>query len=172
MHDQHLADAAQARIGASASTACGADPLAVVYALLSQPARLTAPAELRADPERVPRGPGVYGWWFDQAPPMVPLAGTLEQDGWRWLYVGKAPPWPACGPDLRDQLQAQVRGPVGAALLRLTLAVLRAVARPAPCDETGEPSKYLCGHLLMSAILFGAVARSNSAHGAPSPSDP
>jgi hypothetical protein len=98
--------------------------LALAYDLLSWPVALTSPAELADDPGVVPSEPGVYGWWFDQAPSIIPLAGAVQQGRWRWLYVGISNARPAGQPDLRATLSEQVGGSVGSSLLRLTLAVL------------------------------------------------
>lgn len=90
---------------------------------------LVNPSSIVADPTLVPNEPGIYGWWFDGAPPLVDLTGTVAL-GDRWLlYIGIAPSEPSDGGrasrrTLRDRLKNHTRGPIATSTLRRTLTAL------------------------------------------------
>jgi hypothetical protein len=57
---------------------------------LRAPARLWSWKELCSE-NALPARPGVYGWYFDALPPVVPVADCHRADGWVLAYVGIAP---------------------------------------------------------------------------------
>lgn len=98
-------------------------------ARLLAPARFERPLQIAADPTTVPDEPGIYGWWFDEAPPLVEVTGTEFVDGHWLLYVGIAPSEPREGGraslrTLRDRLKNHTRGPIASSTLRRTLTAL------------------------------------------------
>ena len=64
--------------------------LVTLTAALTRPARLWSGEEVLARPSPTPPTSGVYGCWFDVAPPGVDVSRCLNLNG-RWLlYVGKS----------------------------------------------------------------------------------
>jgi hypothetical protein len=82
----------------------------------------------------VPKGPGLYGWFFQQTPPGVPLQNCLFRDGMPLLYIGIAPkaPWMSgtiqkeSTQSLRHRIRYHYRGNAEGSTLRLTLGCLLA----------------------------------------------
>jgi hypothetical protein len=77
----------------------------------------------------VPAEAGVYGWYFDQPPPSVPLDGTHARHGHHLLYVGIAPRRPAASgstskQNLRKRLRTHYARNAYGSTLRLTLGCL------------------------------------------------
>lgn len=99
---------------------------------LLRPGRTFTREEVLSRPCPVPAAPGVYAWYFDEAPPGVPLDGCHKtKSGWL-LYVGispKAPPMNGTAPSsqtLRRRLTYHYRGNAEGSTLRLTLGSLLA----------------------------------------------
>ncbi|WP_345711564.1 GIY-YIG nuclease family protein [Kineococcus glutinatus] len=101
-------------------------------ASLLDPARLWTRAEVLERPSPVPAKNGVYAWYFDAAPPGVPVDGCHRVDGSALLYVGISPKRPPAdgGPvskqTLRSRVRYHYRGNAYGSTLRLTLDVLLA----------------------------------------------
>ena len=99
---------------------------------LTSPLKLWSRAEVLARPCPVPARPGIYAWYFLEAPGSVDVTGCLEHDGFRLLYVGispKAPPKngkPPSRQTLRSRIQSHFRGNASGSTLRLTLGCLLA----------------------------------------------
>lgn len=80
----------------------------------------------------VPRQGGVYAWYFDEAPPNVPLRGCHVSGTAALLYVGISPRAPARNgaPASRQSLRSRIRyhfqGNAAGSTLRLTLGSLLA----------------------------------------------
>lgn len=80
----------------------------------------------------VPRAAGVYGWFFQHTPPLVPTDGCIVRHGRTLLYVGiapKAPPQngkPASARTLRHRIRNHLQGNAAGSTLRLTLGCLLA----------------------------------------------
>lgn len=77
----------------------------------------------------VPDVPGVYGWWFREPPPGVPLDGCLTRMGMALLYVGISPKetregLPPSRQTLRKRIRYHYRGNAYGSTLRLTLGCL------------------------------------------------
>ena len=119
-----------------------------------RPANLWSPTEVLNSPSPVPRLAGLYGWYFADPPPSVPLQDCIYSHG-RWLlYVGICPagPPPANAEPtrrtLRERLRTHIRGRADASTLRLTLGCilideLELTLSPRPTDKrldfgTGE----------------------------------
>lgn len=71
----------------------------------------------------------MYAWYFDAAPPRVPLDGTHERHGHRLLYLGIAPSKPqASGAASKRHLRGRLRQHYAlnayGSTLRLTLGSL------------------------------------------------
>lgn len=99
---------------------------------LTHPTRLWTWSELRDSPDEPPRRPGVYGWYFDGLPPVVPVNGCVVADGRVLAYVGispKAPPRNGTAPSgqtIRDRLRYHFTGNAEGSTLRHTLGCLLA----------------------------------------------
>lgn len=96
---------------------------------LLDPPRLYSRSEVLAKPSPVPAQSGVYAWYFEEAPPRVPTAGTHERHGHRLLYVGIAPRKPAVTgkpskQHLRKRLRTHYARDAYGSTLRLTLGCL------------------------------------------------
>jgi hypothetical protein len=74
---------------------------------------------------------GVYGWYFREIPPLVPVEGCATHQGLTLLYVGISPRKPskegkASGQQLRKRLRGHLQGNASGSTLRLTLGCLLA----------------------------------------------
>lgn len=80
----------------------------------------------------VPASAGVYGWWFEEIPPGVPIESCMVRDGRTLLYVGISPKaFPRNGvkpssESLRTRVRYHYGGNAEASTLRLSLGVLLA----------------------------------------------
>ncbi len=97
-------------------------------------ARIYSRAEVLALPSPVPRGPGVYGWWFRELPGEVDSQGCDSRDGLTLLYAGispKRPPTNGRAPS-RQTLQSRIKthysGNAEGSTLRRSLGCLLAPA--------------------------------------------
>lgn len=92
--------------------------------------RLFTAAEVCSRPSAIPAAPGVYAWWFDAIPALVPIDGCLRRNGLTLLYVGispKRPPTngrPPSRQTVRSRVRYHFRGNAEGSTLRLTLGVL------------------------------------------------
>ena len=97
---------------------------------LLNPDPLLPVKDVLADRTRIPAEAGIYGWWFRDGPPMVPLEGTVEKHGYRLLYVGIAPRRPSkdgsvSNSTLRQRLAGNhLGGSLSSSTVRRTLAAL------------------------------------------------
>jgi hypothetical protein len=97
---------------------------------LLQAPRMVTRREALDRPRPIPATAGVYGWYFDQAPPGVPVQGCHQLESWTLLYVGispKAPPSAggvASRQTLRSRITYHFRGNAEGSTLRLTLGSL------------------------------------------------
>ncbi|WP_235509658.1 GIY-YIG nuclease family protein [Terrabacter sp. Soil811] len=109
----------------------GENPLAETRLLLS-PIQLTTRGQVLSRPCPVPADPGVYAWYFDEAPPYVPLDGSHAIDAGTLLYVGISPKAPSrdglrqSKENLRKRIRYHYRGNAYGSTLRLTLGALLA----------------------------------------------
>jgi hypothetical protein len=93
---------------------------------LFHPPRLWTRAEALARECPIPSEPGVYAWFFKEAPPGVPLEGCLSRGGAILLYLGIAPSRPGSRSNLRKRLRGHLRGNASGSTLRLSLGCLLA----------------------------------------------
>ena len=56
--------------------------------MILRPQRVWSGGDVAARPWPIPAKPGVYGCWFDVAPPLVDASGCETRDGRYLLYVG------------------------------------------------------------------------------------
>jgi hypothetical protein len=105
----------------------------MTYSLYHQAEGLLCPKQfyiataIAADPRIVPAEPGIYGWWFDNTLPIVPMADSIEVDGRRLLYVGICPSGvqrTSGNRTLRHRMKNHCRGPIAQSTLRRTLTSL------------------------------------------------
>jgi hypothetical protein len=99
------------------------------YQNLFVPTRLFTADDVIARPSAAPAAPGVYAWYFNEAPPLVNAAGCHRwQDLWL-LYVGISPKAPSLNgrPPSRSTLKARLRthyaGNAEGSTLRRTLGI-------------------------------------------------
>lgn len=100
--------------------------------MLLAPERVTTRSEVFSRPSPVPAESGVYAWYFDVAPPGVPLLGTHQTAFGNLLYVGISPSEPPRNgkapskQNLRKRIRYHFRGNAAGSTLRLTLGSLLA----------------------------------------------
>lgn len=99
---------------------------------LLAPTRLYTRTEVLSRPSPAPASQGVYAWYFDVAPPGVPLDHAHRAHGHALLYVGISPSRPPQNgkppsrQHLRKRLRYHYRGNAEGSTLRLTLGCLLA----------------------------------------------
>lgn len=117
--------------------------------LLLQPSRLWSATEILIRPSPVPKSPGIYAWYFDQAPPGVPTTHCHKgPDGQVLLYVGIAPKEAKVARakpvtrTLRDRLRDHLAGNAEGSTLRLTLGCLLADRLGIRLRRVGSGNRY------------------------------
>lgn len=99
---------------------------------LFSPEKLYSRDEVLSHASPVPRDSGVYGWFFREVPPKVPVDECFEWQGLKLLYIGiapKAPPKYGRSPTkqrLFHRIRYHYRGNAEGSTLRLTLGCLLA----------------------------------------------
>jgi len=112
------------------------DPALLVEELTVQPP-LYSRAELLDRDSPLPSAPGLYAWFFEQAPRSVPTEECFRRDGATLLYVGIAPSRPTTKKsNLRSRIRQHLRGNASSSTLRLSLGCLLA-------PELGISLKYI-----------------------------
>jgi hypothetical protein len=97
---------------------------------LSRNMRRWSDAEIRGTKGNPPHASGVYAWFFDEAPPAVPLDRVVAVDDWVLLYVGISPKEPprngrlSRSQGLRPRIRTHFRGNASASTLRLSVGAL------------------------------------------------
>ena len=78
---------------------------------LLAPDRLFTRAEVLTRPSPAPAEPGVYAWYFRDAPPLVPVETVHQFEGHALLYVGISPSRPRSNgkPPSRQYLRKRLR---------------------------------------------------------------
>lgn len=94
-------------------------------------APMIALPDLFGSPDLPPRAAGIYAWYFDAPPPLVPIAGCVQRGPFTLLYVGIAPKQPSASgavsrATLRSRLRQHCAGTAEGSTLRLTLGCLLA----------------------------------------------
>ena len=116
--------------------------------LLFDAPRLLTRSEVLSRPSPVPRGPGIYAWYFDRAPPGVDTTGCHTVGERTLLYVGispKAPPTNGRRPssqNLRKRLRTHYGGNAEGSTLRLTLGCLLAEELGIVLRRVGSGKRY------------------------------
>jgi hypothetical protein len=130
---------------------------------LTRPERLYSRSEVLARPSPVPPKAGVYGWYFDEAPPGVITSRSVSSHGCHLLYVGispKRPPMngrPPSSQTLRSRISYHYRGNAEGSTLRLTLGSLLSERLGIQLRRVGSGSRYTfsSGEELLSAWMAG-----------------
>lgn len=99
---------------------------------IARPDRLWSRFECLARPSPVPKGPGLYAWYFRELPPSVDAGGCAHFQGCALLYLGIAPTR-QLGLDgrpstsaLRSRIRTHYSGNAESSTLRLSLGSLLA----------------------------------------------
>ena len=100
-----------------------------VERMLTAPEHLHSRSDVLDRPSPVPRGFGVYAWYFREAPPRVPIEDVVRWQGLFLLYVGISPRTsPKDGRSGRQWLRRRMREHMcrdaSRSTLRLTLGCL------------------------------------------------
>jgi hypothetical protein len=117
--------------------------------------------EVLMNPCPIPAGPGVYGWWFDDIPPEVPVERCRVSEGRILLYVGispKRPPTsgrPPSSQTVRSRVKYHYRGNAEGSTLRLTLGVLLGDRLGIELRRVGSGTRrtFSSGEMLLSAWM-------------------
>lgn len=110
-------------------------------------ADLYSRSQVLSRPSPVPQEPGMYAWYFRQAPRGVDVTGCHVVDGLTLLYVGispKEPPANGAAPSrstLRKRLQTHLRGNAEGSTLRKTLGCLLAPETGFPLRRVGSGNR-------------------------------
>jgi GIY-YIG catalytic domain-containing protein len=128
---------------------------------LFEPDRLWSWGELAESPSLPPRKPGVYGWYFDQLPPAVPVSTCRRAAGCVLAYVGiapKSPPSNGAKPStqtLRDRLRYHFTGNAEGSTLRLTLGCLLAAELGLELRRVGSGKRltFHTGEIVLSGWM-------------------
>lgn len=96
---------------------------------LLRPEKLWTREEVLASPSPVPSEAGIYGWYFRDPPPLVPLSGTHGYEDCHLLYLGICPKQPSAAGmasrrTLRHRLREHYRLNAYGSTLRLSLGCL------------------------------------------------
>jgi len=91
---------------------------------LLREARIYSWRELEDDASLPPTRPGVYAWFFDEVPEVVPLTGCFEREGAHLLYAGISPRRTSSTQNLRKRIRYHFQENAEGSTLRLTLGCL------------------------------------------------
>lgn len=91
---------------------------------LARPDAVFSRSDVLADRRLVPAARGLYGWFFREVPPHVPVSDCEQLDDLTLLYVGISPRSPTSGQNLRKRIRYHYRGNAEGSTLRQTLGVL------------------------------------------------
>jgi hypothetical protein len=114
---------------------------------VAQSSDLHSRDQVLSRPSPVPSEPGVYAWYFKQAPAQIDTTGCYSIDGMTLLYVGispKEPPSngrPPSRSTLRKRLQTHFRGNAEGSTLRKTLGCLLAAETGFPLRRVGSGTR-------------------------------
>ena len=101
-----------------------------VMSALVSPQKLWSRSGVLTRPCPVPTKPGIYAWYFDDIPPIVPIDGCVTWGKLTLLYIGISPAKPsnstgkASQQNLRKRIQNHLRGNAYGSTLRMTLGCL------------------------------------------------
>lgn len=100
----------------------------------------------------MPSRPGIYAWFFDAVPPLVPQEGCGRLGDWTLLYVGispKEPPKNGARPSaqhLRKRIGTHFAGNAEGSTLRRTLGILLAQETGFPLRRVGSGGRMTFTH--------------------------
>ena len=95
----------------------------VLHALL-KPSKLWSRAEVLIRPCPVPKEPGIYGWYFKEIPPQVPVDGCNVWKDLTLLYLGISPSRKTSKRDLAKRIRYHFKGNAYGSTLRKTLGCI------------------------------------------------
>jgi hypothetical protein len=118
-------------------------------------ARLHSWAELWDSPRLPPSAPGVYGWFFREAPSAVPISRCRERDGALLLYIGISPRRADGTETLRSRIRFHFTGNAEGSTLRLTLGCLLADELGIELRRVGSGNRmtFSAGEVKLSAWM-------------------
>ncbi len=90
----------------------------------SATAPLWRPSDALARGSALPGAPGLYAWYFDALPALVPTAGCVRIDGFTLAYVGIAPSIERSTQTLRRRLRSHAYKDASRSTVRLTIGAL------------------------------------------------
>jgi len=101
----------------------------------------------------VPKDKGIYGWFFKEIPPFIPLENCVVRDNLTLLYVGICPSAPESKRTLFDRIvKCHFKGNAGISTLRLSLGCLLAdkLKIHLECVGAKEPMTFGEGETILS----------------------
>ncbi len=143
-----------------------------MFRALVEPDHVWGWDDIKTGADVPPRGSGLYAWWFDEVPPLVPTDATITKGRLHLLYVGISPRRPAGNgaqpsrETLRSRIRGHYRGKAEGSTLRMTLGcllaetlditlTLSAAGKRKTFDE-GELrlSEWMCHHAFVSWMEY------------------
>lgn len=120
-------------------------------------------SEVLKRPSPIPTAPGVYTWWFDEAPARFDTAGCARSGDLTLLYTGispKRPPQNGRLPSkghLRQRIQTHYAGNAEGSTLRKTLGCLLSAQLGIELRRVGSGSRrtFVDGEAKLSAWMEG-----------------
>lgn len=100
-----------------------------------------------ANPSVIPATRGLYGWFFWEVPPHVPVSHLERVEELTLLYVGISPSRPTSSQSLRKRILYHYRGNAEGSTLRLTLGVLLTEQSQYPLRRVGNGKRITFSYL-------------------------
>ncbi len=91
-----------------------------------EPGKYWSRTEILESPSPVPKKSGIYGWYFREIPPTVPIENCIRHENFTLLYVDIAPRqgYKPTNQNLARRIRSHMRGNAYGSTLRLSLGCL------------------------------------------------
>ena len=95
-----------------------------VIQIISNPQKVWSRKEVLSKPSPIPMRNGIYAWFFQSTPPLVPVKDCLIFENKILLYAGISPKNDTSTQNLRKRITTHFKGNAEGSTLRLTLGTL------------------------------------------------
>jgi hypothetical protein len=118
-----------------------------IYSEIIEPSKYWSRTEILANPSPVPKQPGVYGWYFREIPPDVPIDNCIRHNDLTLLYVGIAPRQgdKITRQNLARRIRYHLRGNAYGSTLRLSLGCLLGQQLGIKLQKVGSSKRFTFG---------------------------
>ena len=116
---------------------------------LISPTKLFSRAEILSKPSPIPNISGLYGWYFNKLPPLVPSDGCVKFKDLILLYIGISPDKinkPDSRQNLRKRITNHYKGNAEGSTLRRTLGILLSEESNFPLRRVGSGRRMTFTH--------------------------